>query len=203
MKAFAALLLASLLVVFARLESRAFIPGQAITLQFEVASVRATPPSQEHGLTLGIQIDGSQLHIGSISLRTIVGMAYRIKPFQVVGPDWMDTALFDIGATLPAGTRSIDVPDMLQVLLKERFELSFHLEKREMPSYALALGKPPLRLERNDPGMDAAPADGITSVISGNAGGIAGSFGNGSSYMFVAGEFDGKKLTLARFATEL
>src|SRR5215831_6125712 len=95
--------------------------GQSVTLQFEVASVRATPPSQEHGMTLGIQIDASQLHISSISLRAIIAMAYRIKRFQVVGPDWMDTALFDIGATLPNGTRSTDVPEMLQVLLKDRF----------------------------------------------------------------------------------
>ena len=44
-------------------------------------------------------------------------------------------------AKLPAGAKQFNVPEMLQSLLAERFKVAIHRETRELPIYALVVGK--------------------------------------------------------------
>jgi len=60
-------------------------------------------------------------------LRELIPLAYDIRPFQLVGPDWLGAQRFDIVATLSAGATQEQVPHMLQALLTERFKLTAHL----------------------------------------------------------------------------
>jgi uncharacterized protein (TIGR03435 family) len=172
--------------------------------EFEVASVRPTPPSAQHGLSLGFRMDAAGMHIGSLTLREIVAVAYRVKTYQVRGPDWTETERFDINATLPPGAKADRIPEMLQALLTERFGLALHREKKEMPVYALVVGKPPLRLQGVPPDPQAAATrDQVNGTLTGGPAGVYRDFGNGSSYSFVSGKFEGKKLGMATLATEL
>jgi len=172
--------------------------------EFEVASVRPTPPSEQHGLSLGFRMDAAGLHIGSLTFREIVAAAYRVKTYQVRGPDWTETERFDINATLPPGAKADQIPEMLQALMTERFGLALHREKRQMPVYALVIGKPPLRLRESPPDPHAAAInDVVNGTLTGGPGGVYRDFGNGSSYSFVAGKFEGRKLPVLTLATEL
>ena len=65
-------------------------------------------------------------------------MAYRLKLYQISGPDWVGTDRFDVAATLPEGAQT---PDMMQRLLEERFQLSSHREQKDFPVYALEVVK--------------------------------------------------------------
>jgi uncharacterized protein (TIGR03435 family) len=179
--------------------------GQTQTArQFEVASVRPTPPSDQHGLSLGFRMDAAGMHIGSLTLREIVAAAYRVKTYQVRGPDWTETERFDVNATLPPGAKADQIPEMLQALLAERFGLTLHREKKEMPVYALIVGKPPLRVKELAPEPHVVTsADVINGTLSGGPAGVYRDFGNGSSYSFVGGKFEGRKLSVATLATEL
>jgi uncharacterized protein (TIGR03435 family) len=178
--------------------------AQPARLEFEVASVRPTPPSEQHGLSLGFRMDAAGMHIGSLTLREIVAAAYRVKTYQVRGPDWTETERFDVNATLPPGAKADQIPEMLQALLTERFSLVLHREKKEMPVYALIIGKPPLRLRELPPDPQAAATkDAVNGTLTGGPAGVYRDFGNGSSYSFVAGKFEGKKLLVATLATEL
>ena len=56
---------------------------------------------------------------------------------------------FDVNAKLPEGATVTQIPGMLQTLLAERFALKFHREPKEMPVFALVLGKPPLKLKES------------------------------------------------------
>jgi len=172
--------------------------------EFEVASVRPTPPSQEHGMSFGLRLDASQVRVLSLPLRDIIAAAYRVKPYQVYGPDWITTTQFDISAKLPAGTKIGQVPDMLQSLLVDRFGLVFHREKKEMPVYALVVGKPPLNLHehRVDAHSPTGP-DTLTWSFSGNQNGVSNVLGDGSSYMFTGGKFEARQLSTSALATEL
>src|SRR5215471_3497922 len=114
--------------------------------EFEVASVRPTPPSQEHGMSLSLKLDASQVRVIALPLRDIIATAYRMKPYQISGPEWIATTTFDISAKMPDGATVRQVPDMLQSLLVERFGLMFHREQKELPVYALVIGKGPLNL---------------------------------------------------------
>src|SRR6202167_5925699 len=139
--------------------------------EFEVASVRpSAPPSAENQVNIGLHLDGSQARIASFAFKDYVAMAYRVKAYQISGPDWAGTDRFDLNAKLPAGATSDQIPEMLQALLADRFQLKFHREKKELPVYALLLGKEPgkspLKLKEVPASADDAPDSGgpITNV---------------------------------------
>lgn len=116
-------------------------------LRFEVASVRPTVPGANDTVNVGLRMDGQQAHISSFSLRDYVAMAYNVKAAQVTGPDWMKDARFDVNATVPPGTKTDQLGDMLQPLLAERFGLKFHREQKEFAVYAIVRGSKPLALK--------------------------------------------------------
>ncbi len=60
---------------------------------------------------------------------------------QISGPAWLQSDYFDILATLPSGASRDDIPAMLRGLLAERLKLSFHMEARSRPGYALVVDK--------------------------------------------------------------
>src|SRR6266850_1831642 len=103
--------------------------------EFEVASIR---PSSEQTtqVNVGLKISGSQVRLIYLSLKDYIGMAYRVRPSQVTGPDWIAQERFDIAAKLPDGSSSDLVPEMLQALLADRFQLKFHRDAKEFPVFA-------------------------------------------------------------------
>src|SRR6516225_9002474 len=103
-------------------------------IEFEVASVR---PAAEKtpGQNIGVHIDGAQVRCTSLSLKDYIGMAYRMKYYQISGPDWLATEKFDIAAKLPDGSSGERIPEMLRTLLAGRFELKLHRDQKEFPVY--------------------------------------------------------------------
>jgi uncharacterized protein (TIGR03435 family) len=59
---------------------------------------------------------------------------------------------FDVIAKAPSDTTPEDLKTMLQALLAERFNLVVHHEKKELPTYALRVGKKPLLKEASGSG---------------------------------------------------
>ena len=90
---------------------------------------------------LGPHVDGAQATYTYMALRDLIVTAYKVKPFQVSGPDWIATTRFDIVAKMPAGASKDDAPLMLQSLLEERFKLAVHKETKERPVLALVVGQ--------------------------------------------------------------
>jgi uncharacterized protein (TIGR03435 family) len=120
-------------------------------LSFEVASVRASGQLTFKNLDeakreSGIQIDGARVDIAMMSLADLVRQAYGLKAFQFSGPGWMSSERYEVHAKLPSGATPAQVPAMLQALLADRFHLTYHRDSRELPVYALALGKTGLKL---------------------------------------------------------
>lgn len=130
---------------------------------FEVASIRAatmpTPAQIASGQAhLGMDVDAARVDIGSLSLADLIRIAYEVKPYQIQGPDWMSAERFDVAAKLPDGASKEQVPQMLQALLAERFQLKVHRESKEHSVYALVVGKNGPKLKEAAPETDA-PAD--------------------------------------------
>jgi uncharacterized protein (TIGR03435 family) len=176
----------------------------AASPQFEVATVRPTALTGEPALNLNVTLGPSQVRIAALPLRDIIALAHRTRPNQVIGPDWIQSTPFDISATLPAGAQFQQIPDMLQALLVDRFGLATHREIRETAVYALLVGKPPLKLHhRSLEAGTSATIDAQTWALSGNTSGLSNDRGNGSSYSFAIGRFEGRKLSLQSLAAEL
>ena len=106
---------------------------------FEVASIKPINP-EDRRLSFNIQ-PGGRL-ILKTTLNKLIGFAYDLKPFQIVGgPAWMGSDLFEITAKAEESAKPDQINLMLQSLLAERFHLVVRRETKEMPIYALTLAK--------------------------------------------------------------
>ena len=134
--------------------------------EFEVASIKPSEPMPMGKMMVRMDSDAGMLRYNNVSLKDCIRAAYRVKDFQVQGPDWLGSDRFDIIAKLPAGASKDQVPEMLQALLADRFKLTLHKETKDHAVYALVTGKngPKLkpaeveaRPRQNEGGMKAGP----------------------------------------------
>jgi uncharacterized protein (TIGR03435 family) len=136
-------------------------------LAFEVASIKPAPSLlqmaadiQSGKARVGMRMDGARIDLSFISLRDLVVGAFKVKPNQISGPDWLISQRFEIHAKLPEGATKEQIPEMMQTLLSERFKFAFHRENKELPVYALIVSKggPKLKEAVEEPATPA-PAD--------------------------------------------
>ena len=75
--------------------------------EFEVASIKpstvAPAGAQVH---VGVQIDGAQVHCTYLSVKDYIRIAYKVKEYQVTGPDWLASDRYDIEAARRRNARS-------------------------------------------------------------------------------------------------
>ena len=108
---------------------------------FDVASVKRSPPPTGTGINSSMKLDPGRLTCTNVSLKKLIYESYGVKDYQISGPDWLGTEIYDIAATLPPGTTGDDVMLMIQNLLAERFKVTLHRDTKEFPVYALVVGK--------------------------------------------------------------
>jgi uncharacterized protein (TIGR03435 family) len=121
---------------------------------------------------------GARVDIRYMSLRNLMITAYRIKSYQLSGPDWMQHQRFDIAAKMPDSATAAQLPELLQALLAERFKLAIHRENKEMPVMALVVGKNGVHLE-----PAAADADAIAARAAAAPGGRGLYTGDGEAHL--------------------
>ncbi len=125
-------------------------------LAFEVATVKPSAPLDQAAMRggkahIGTRIDSTRVDIGTATLFRLICTAYRLRPYQVTGPDWLKTTVYDIQAKIPDGVSADKVPEMLQTLLTERFSLKIHHESKDQPVYALVVGPGGIRMKESPP----------------------------------------------------
>jgi uncharacterized protein (TIGR03435 family) len=117
--------------------------------EFEAASIKL---STESGMGMSMRGGPGQLEWKNTSLWYFVQTAFGVHDYAYSGPAWLDSALFDVIARIPANDRVEHYPEMLQTMLAERFKLAVHRETKEMPGLALVLDKKGLRIKPVEPG---------------------------------------------------
>jgi uncharacterized protein (TIGR03435 family) len=175
--------------------------------EFEVASIRTSAPISQ-GVTVGVHIDGAQVSCLQLSLRDYIAAAYKVKDYQIQGPDWMASARFDIVAKLASGAKQDQVPGMIGALLADRFQMKMHHESKEFPVYGLVVGKSGMKLKPSPPDSpaDSAEAGDKSTVNVGAKSDNAGTFidmGKGSYLLIGSNRIEAKKVTMAALATVL
>ena len=128
----------------------AFGQQPAGKLEFEVASVKPSAPQPMGMFRVMRSTDKGMVRYMGNSLQDIIRTAYRVKDFQIEGPDWLNSERFDIVAKIPEGVSEDQVPEMLQSLLEERFKLTLHRDTKEHAIYALVVGKNGAKLKESD-----------------------------------------------------
>ena len=168
-------------------------------VEFEVASVKPAPQNNQNQVKAGVHIDGAQVHVSHLSLKDFIRVAYRVKEFQVLGPEWLSGARYDVDATLPAGSRG-QVPEMLQSLLADRFQLKVHRDTKELPVYALIVGPGGPKMKESPPEEGGATPKAVEVTANGGPGGVSMNLQNGGYFNFGDNKIEARKMDMTTFA---
>src|SRR5580658_1337243 len=147
-------------------------------VEFEVVSVKAADPADPAHMT---QATAGGFRGRNLRLFELVMSAWRLNRDQVIGgPNWLETAGWDIDARFPAGASPAQAPQMMQAMLADRFRLVTHRETRTLPIYVLTVAKGGIKLQQGDGrgGMSAGPR--LIRYDAGTMGELAGQL---SSYL--------------------
>jgi uncharacterized protein (TIGR03435 family) len=184
----------------------AFGQASPARLEFEVASIKPSPKTAPEQVRVGLRIDGAQVHITYLSLKDYARMAYRVRNYQVLGPDWMETERYDIDAKLPDGGARDQVPEMLQALLADRFQLKLHREQKAFQVFGLVAASGGAKVKESpaeaDAGGDASRAV-VDVAASGSRDGVNINFGRGSYFSLLPDRLEARKMTMANFTDTL
>lgn len=120
---------------------------------FDVVTIKPSDPNRPGKV---FTVRGHQVMTINTTLNDLITMAYSVHVRQVVGgPDWLETQKYDITGEpdAPGQPSTAQLRVMLQKLLADRFKLSFHRDKKELPVYALVAGPkgPTLTKSAGDP----------------------------------------------------
>jgi uncharacterized protein (TIGR03435 family) len=139
---------------------------------FEVASVKPSKPDAR-GSSFNFT-PGGGLTVQNGTLKGVIEAAYDVRDFQILGgPGWVASDRYDIFAKSLSGdpppqpaNRQEDLRktrQRLQALLAERFQLKVHRETKELPVFALVVGKNGSKLTESA----EAPANSGAGIRSG------------------------------------
>jgi uncharacterized protein (TIGR03435 family) len=129
-------------------------PGRA---EFEVVSIKPADPAAPAHMA---QQTPTGFRGRSLRLFELIMSAWRLNRDQIIGgPNWLETAGWDIDARFPAGMGPAQAPQMMQSMLADRFHLMTRSETRTLPIYALTVAKGGPKLKDGDDsgGMSAGP----------------------------------------------
>jgi bla regulator protein BlaR1 len=135
---------------------------------FEVASVKPGNPNNPQ-VCVCVEPPGRFFSINA-TLKMLIVDAYNVRNHQISGgPNWLDSAKFDIEARMPRATPmpagSDGPPQILrlmeQSLLAERFKLAVHRETREEQLYELVVDKGGPKLKESTDTLRSGVPQGI------------------------------------------
>ena len=107
---------------------------------FDVTSVKTN--NSGNGSFSGGRLPGGRISLTNVPLRLMIRTAYRLQDFQIIGgPEWINTARFDVAAKADGNPAFDQMIVMLRALLADRFELAVHNETRELPVFALVVAR--------------------------------------------------------------
>lgn len=122
---------------------------------FDVATIKPSTPNRPGK---GFGYDGHHFRTMNTNLDDLIAFAYGLHAKQIIdAPDWFGSDLFDIEGVPDVDGR----PDqrqmkmMVEKLLKDRFKLAFHHDKRELSVYVITVAGGGSKLKETT----AAPSD--------------------------------------------
>jgi uncharacterized protein (TIGR03435 family) len=127
-------------------ESAAPAPPAA-PAEFEVATIKEVHP-EGFSFSTGMTFDPAMVRVKGLSLYEMFLTVYKVRPYQLTAPDWIQSTRFDITARIPKGHSQQEVLFvMLRTLLEKRFQMKTHRETKLLPAYALVLARGGLKIQ--------------------------------------------------------
>jgi uncharacterized protein (TIGR03435 family) len=144
--------------------------------EFTVATIKPARPGSPRG---GYGFRGQDVTATNETVNWLIKLAWNVHAHQISGgPSWLDSERYDIeGKPDTPGQPSRDqMKLMFQKLLADRFQLRFHIEKKELPVYAMEVLKtgPKITVSNGDPndfpGIGFGREPGVISLVGRNTG---------------------------------
>jgi uncharacterized protein (TIGR03435 family) len=123
-------------------------PQKPVT--FDVVSVKPFEPNNSGGGRGGrgggggrggSAVEPGRIHFGVTTLRNLIMLAYGVKEFQIVGPDFLVSERFVFDAIAPPDTTPDQMQLMYRSMLADRFKFAAHIAPREHTAYSLVLAR--------------------------------------------------------------
>jgi uncharacterized protein (TIGR03435 family) len=128
-------------------------PEPPMAIDADPGIVTATiRPSQPEDSSKGLIVQMGHIHAANATLSDLITNTYGIHPKQLVGaPAWVDQDRFDIIATFSGEGQPSprQIQSLVQKLLAQRFKLSLHRDKKELPVYELSKAGAVAKLTRS------------------------------------------------------
>lgn len=115
----------------------------AAQLSFETASIKLNVAGGRSSVT---RRGADSLALQNWPLRNIVLKAYDLKSYALEAPDWLASRNFDVNAKASGKVTDGELRQMLQALLKDRFQLKAHPAQKDLRAYGLLATKSGLKL---------------------------------------------------------
>jgi uncharacterized protein (TIGR03435 family) len=112
--------------------------------EFAVASVKPNQAGNAGGegsVPEKIATSLTGVTMRNVSLRTCICWAYGVHEYQVSGPGWLASQRYDVDARSSDPASHEELRGMMESLLAARFHLALHRESKELPVYAMRVGK--------------------------------------------------------------
>ena len=122
---------------------------------FAVASIRPSAEAVQFESDGETTFTADSVRMRDVTIETLIKWAYGVQKGQISGPSLLTSERYDIVAKADDAANDEQMRLMMRALLKERFELAFHTERKELRSFALAIAKGGPKLKRAKP--DEAP----------------------------------------------
>jgi uncharacterized protein (TIGR03435 family) len=134
---------------------------------FEVSTIKPSKPDSP-GKSILVGRGGANLFTTTnTTVYELIAFAYGVHPRQIAGgPSWIDADKWDISAKpdqsgMPSVTQ---LSKMVQKLLEDRYQLTFHREKKELSVYAIMVAKSGSKLAKSEaqgnlPGFGGPPGN--------------------------------------------
>ena len=135
--------------------------AQSSPPRFEAATIK---PNRSDGKGIGNRFGPELFSYTNVTLRSFISNIYNLKDYELLGtPNWANTEEWDIVARSDGPANMPQKFEMAKTLLAERFQLKFHRETRELPTYTLITLKngPKFQQPKDDEPSGLRIADGL------------------------------------------
>ncbi|MGH9236685.1 MAG: TIGR03435 family protein [Vicinamibacterales bacterium] len=122
---------------------------------FELASIRQNISGSQSGG--GKPRAGGGYIYTNLSALQLIGLSYNVPFDRIIGgPAWMSADRYDVNAIGKENATTEERRGMVRSLLRDRFQLAAHIERRDLPVYLLVVARGDGRL---GPGLRRSSVD--------------------------------------------
>jgi uncharacterized protein (TIGR03435 family) len=116
------------------------IPISGFGQSFGNVEIRTSAPNTV--AQMRSRFSGGRYELENASMVDLIRTAWGVEANAVLGgPDWLGTERMDVVVTAAAGSSPEALGLMLRALLVDRFHVAVHQSKRDVPAFALTVGK--------------------------------------------------------------